>query len=426
MIDKFIKGTLCFLYNLFYIKGSHERLSGRAIMKKTLQKLLWTLSNTASDISFAVRYWDGETEVFGNSLPIFTLIFNSKESVKNILNKGTLGFGEEYMAGNIDVDGDFYQLIRLGIDPHFQNIKLSHATKAALLLHHLKSLNTIKRSSKNIAHHYDMGNDFYQQYLDDSMTYSCAYFRNETDTLEQAQQQKYEHICRKLQLEEGESLIDIGCGWGGMLLYAARHYGINGLGCTLSVNQAEYAREKIAQEGLDNHISILLEDYRNIKGQFDKFVSIGMFEHVGKKFIPTFMDKARTMLKPGGIGLIHTIGKESDTAEDPWTLKYIFPGGYIPILDHVIRTMGEKGLVPVDIENLRLHYAITLDRWAKRFEANTKEIEKMFNRQLVRMWRMFLYGSSAAFRWGYIRLYQILFTNGLNNELSITREHLYN
>jgi cyclopropane-fatty-acyl-phospholipid synthase len=331
------------------------------MMKKTLQKLLWTLSNNLSDISFAVRYWDGETEAFGNGIPAFTLIFNRKESVRSIFSKGTLGFGEEYVTGNIDVEGDFYQLIRIGTDPHFQNIKLSPATKTAVFLQHLKSINTVKRSSKNIAHHYDMGNNFYQQYLDESMTYSCAYFRSEKDNLEQAQQQKYEHICRKVQLKEGEGLIDIGCGWGGMLLYAARHYGINGLGCTLSIHQAEYAKEKIAQEGLEKHISILHEDYRNIKGQFDKFVSIGMFEHVGKRFIPTFIDKARALLKPGGIGLLHTIGKENDTAEDPWTLKYIFPGGYIPMLDHVIRIMGKKGLVPVDIENLRLHYAITLD-----------------------------------------------------------------
>jgi cyclopropane-fatty-acyl-phospholipid synthase len=394
-------------------------------LKKTLQKLLWTLSNNVSHIPFAVRFWDGQTEIFGNGIPAFTLIFNRKESVKNIFNKGTLGFGEEYMAGNIDVDGDFYQLIRIGIDPHFQDLKLSPVTKTAVLLQHLKSLNTINRSSRNITHHYDMGNSFYQQYLDESMTYSCAYFRSEEDTLEQAQQQKYEHICRKLQLKKGESLIDIGCGWGGMLLYAARHYGINGLGCTLSVHQAEYAKERIAREGLEKNISVLLEDYRNIKGQFDKFVSIGMFEHVGKSFIPKFMDKTIKLLKPGGIGLLHTIGKENDTAGDPWTMKYIFPGGYIPMLDHVIKTMGKRSLVPVDIENLRLHYAITLDRWAKRFEANAKEIEEMFDQRLVRMWRIFLYGSSAAFRWGYIRLYQILFTNGLNNELPMTREHLY-
>ncbi len=150
-----------------------------------------------------------------------------------------------------------------------------------------------------------------------------------------------------------------------------------------------------------------------------------MFEHVGKAFISSFIDKTKSLLKPKGIGLLHTIGKESDTPEDPWTMKYIFLGGYLPILDHVVHTMGEKGLVPVDIENLRLHYAKTLDEWAKRFEANAMKIERMFDAGLVRMWRMYLNGSSAAFRWGNIRLYQILFTNGLNNDLPLTREHLY-
>jgi cyclopropane-fatty-acyl-phospholipid synthase len=395
------------------------------LIKKTVKKLLGELSGNLPEVPFEVRFWDGETEMYCNSVPAFTLTFNTKTAVKHIFSKGTLGFGEEYVAGNIDVDGNFQQLVRLGIAPRFQDIKLSLSTRIAIFLQHLKSVNTLKRSPGNIAHHYDLGNEFYKHYLDESMAYSCAYFRSKEDSLEQAQQQKYEHICRKLQLKEGETLVDIGCGWGGMLLYAARHYGVKGFGCTLSRHQTEYARARVAEEGLENDITIRLEDYRNVKGQFDKFVSIGMFEHVGKGFIPTFMEKTRHLLKPGGIGLLHTIGKECDTAEDPWTTKYIFPGGYLPILDHIIRTMGKQGLVPADIENLRLHYAATLDEWSKRFEANAQRIEEMFDDRLVRMWRMFLNGSAAAFRWGNIRLYQILFTNGLNNSLPMTREHFY-
>jgi len=336
-----------------------------------------------------------------------------------------MGFREEYVAGSIDVEGDFQQLLRVGMDPRVQDMKLSSRTKAAVLLQHLRSLNTLKRSPANIAHHYDLGDDFYKLYLDESLTYSCAYFRNEHDALEQAQQQKYEHICRKLQLKPGETLVDIGCGWGGMLLYAARHYGVEGLGCTLSDHQAAYAKRRLADEGLDNRVSILLEDYRNITGQFDKFVSIGMFEHVGKGFISAFMEKTKNILKPGGLGLLHTVGKECDSVGDPWTLKYIFPGTYIPVLDHVIRTVGEKGLVPIDVENLRLHYALTLEAWANRFESNAEQIEGLFDPRFVRMWRMYLNGSAAAFRWGNIRLYQILFSNGPNNTLPLTREHLY-
>jgi len=344
---------------------------------------------------------------------------------KKIFSKGSMGFAEEYVEGNIDVEGDFVYLVRLGICPEFQNIKLSFGTRMAALMNHLLSLNTLRGSARNIAHHYDLGNEFYRLYLDESMTYSCAYYRNKNDSLEDAQQQKYEHICRKLALKEGETLVDIGCGWGGMLLYAVHHYGVKGLGCTLSVHQADYAKKRVAEEGLEKSITILLEDYRNVKGQFDKYVSIGMFEHVGKGLIPMFMEKTKSILKPGGIGLLHTIGKERDTPFDPWTMKYIFPGGHLPALDHIIRTMGDKSLIPVDIENLRLHYSATLDEWAKRFEKNSDQIKKMFDERLVRTWRMYLRGSSAAFRWGDIRLYQILFTNGLNNSLPMTREHLY-
>ncbi len=394
-------------------------------MKEVLQRLLRTLSNNLSEIPFEVRFWNGEAERFGEGDPSFVIIFRHEGAVKHIFARGSMGFAEEYVAGNIDIEGDLCQLVRLGMDSRFQDMKLSLKTKSEILFRHIVSVNTIKRSPKNIAHHYDLGNDFYKLYLDESLTYSCAYFKNKNDSLESAQQQKYEHICRKLQLKEGETLVDIGCGWGGMLLYAAEHYGVKGLGCTLSVHQAEFAREKVVERGLGKSITILLEDYRNIKGQFDKFVSIGMFEHVGKRLIATFVGKTRSMLKPGGIGLLHTIGKERDTIGDPWTMKYIFPGGYLPVLDHVIQTMGENGLVPEDIENLRLHYAATLDVWGKRFDAHAEEIEKMFDQKFVRMWRMFLYGSAASFRWGDIRLYQILFTNGLNNSLPLTREHLY-
>jgi cyclopropane-fatty-acyl-phospholipid synthase len=394
-------------------------------MKKTLHKLLGTLSNNLPDISFEVRFWDGEKNRYGTAAPVFMLTFNTKEAVKRIFSRGAMGFREEYVAGTIDIDGDVQQLLRLGMDLRSHGMKLSLGTIAAILLQHIRSLNTLKRSPGNIAHHYDLGNDFYGQYLDESMTYSCAYFRSDEDTIEQAQQQKYEHICRKLQLKEGETLVDIGCGWGGMLLYASRHYGVKGVGCTLSKNQVAYTRERVAKEGFEKSIDILLEDYRDIKGQFDKFVSVGMFEHVGKGFIPQFMEKARVLLKPRGIGLLHSIGKERNAPGDPWTMKYIFPGGYIPTLDRMISAMGRKGLIPVDIENLRLNYAKTLDEWGKRFEAKAQKIESMFDTRLVRMWRMYLNGSSAAFRWGNIRLYQILFTNGLNNSLPMTRERLY-
>lgn len=257
------------------------------------------------------------------------------------------------------------------------------------------------------------------------MTYSCAYFRHEDDTLEQAQQQKYEYICRKLQLKKGDTLIDVGCGWGGMLIYAAKNYGISGVGCTLSEPQVQFAKQRIDQEGLQNRITVFKQDYREINGAFDKFVSIAMFEHVGKKFIPQFMEKTRSLLKKGGIGVLHYIGKEKPSAGDPWTLKYLFPGGYIPMLDETVGAMGKAGLIPVDIEDLRRHYARTLDEWSKRFHTHIEKIHSLFEEHFVRMWRLFLNGSSAGFRYGNSRLYQITFTNGLNNNLPLTRKNLY-
>ena len=394
-------------------------------MRKTFEQLFDALSDHARGVSFQVQFWDGVKTSYGAGEPQFILTFVTKRAAEHVLESGSLGFGEEYMAGDIQVEGDFTQLLRFGSDAAFLNLPLG--LKAKLAIKHLRqtSLNTLSRSTKHVAHHYDRGNDFYKLWLDESMAYSCGYFRNENDTLEQAQQQKYEHICRKLQLKAGETLIDIGCGWGGMLIYAAKHYGVRGVGCTLSKEQVEYAVDLVKRQGLSKEISIVFEDYRKIEGTFDKFVSIGMFEHVGKQFIPTFMEKVKSILNPGGIGLLHTIGQELPVPGDPWTLKYIFPGGYIPTLEEIVRTMCEAKLIPTDIENLRIHYARTLEEWSARFEVQAKKVEAMYDESFVRMWRMFLNGCVANFRYGNMRLYHVLFTNGVNNTMPLTREHLY-
>jgi len=394
-------------------------------MKKTLHDLLQRLSSNAPDVPFTVRFWDGTQSQYGRGEPAFTLAFRNQRAARRVITTGVLGFGEEYMAGALDVEGDFKKLMALGTDPQIQEVQLPLPTRLSIAVQHLVTANRFRRSPRNIAHHYSRGNDFYKLYLDDSMTYSCAYFKTDDDTLEKAQQQKYEHVCRKLQLREGESLLDVGSGWGGMLVYAALQYGAKPTGCTLSEPQFDFTREIIKQRGLESRASVLLQDYRALKGTFDKWVSIGMFEHVGKKYIGLFMRTAARCLAPGGIGLLHTIGKEQASRPDPWTMKYIFPGGYIPTLGEIIDAMGEAGLVPLDVENLRLHYAATLDRWAERFERSAAKVKALFGESFVRMWRMFLNGSAAGFRLGDLRLYQITFSNGLNNTLHLTRDHLY-
>ena len=373
---------------------------------------------------FAFEFWDGEVIAYGDQ-PEVRLRLKTKESAQQLLANGFLGFAKAYMAGDLEVEGNLQELLRLGYAIEFDQHSLPFWQKMRFLLHRLGTRNTSSRVPKNISHHYDRGDEFYALYLDKTMTYSCAYFTSEADSLEQAQLNKYEHICRKLALQPGEKLVDIGCGWGGMLIYAAQKYGITGLGNTLSRNQCECAKRKIEEFGLQMHIDVVLKDYREITGKFDKFVSIGMFEHVGKAFIPVFMHKVSQLLKTGGIGLLHTIGKEAESPRDPWILKYIFPGYYVPNLAEIVSQMGLSGLSVLDVENLRFHYGHTLDRWADNYEKNVEKVRCMFDESFMRMWRLYLQACAAGFKYGSSRLYQILFTNGLTNGLPLTRKHLY-
>ena len=393
-------------------------------MKKTLLDIANQMHCANPAARFAFKFWDGEDVVYGDR-PEVILQFKSREGAKQVLRKGFFGLGEGYMAGDLEVEGNLQELLRLGLSIEFDQHSLSFWQKMRFLLHNRGTRNTSGRVLKNISRHYDRGDDFYALFLDKTMTYSCGYFNSETDSLEQAQLNKYEHICLKLALQPGEKLVDIGCGWGGMLIYAAQKYGIKGLGNTLSRNQCECAKRKIEELGLQNQIEVVLKDYREITGKFDKFVSIGMFEHVGKAFIPVFMHKVSQLLKKGGIGLLHTIGKNTESPGDLWILKYIFPGYYVPSLAEIVREMGRSGFPIMDVENLRFHYGHTLDRWADSYEKNVEKVRCMFDESFVRMWRLYLHACSAGFKYGSSRLYQILFSNGLNNGLPLTRKHLY-
>jgi len=393
-------------------------------VKRSIIDMANLMHSADPDARFAFELWDGEAIVHGNQ-PVASLRFRSKEGAKKVLCNGFLGFAEAYMAEDLEVEGDLQELLRLGICLRYDRCNLSLWQKIQFFAHSLATRNTLRRAPQNIERHYDLGDEFYQLFLDQTLTYSCGYFTSESDSLEQAQLNKYEHICRKLALQPGEKLVDIGCGWGGMLIYAAQKYGIKGLGNTLSRNQCECAKRKIKQLGLQNQIEVVLKDYREITGKYDKLVSIGMFEHVGKAFIPLFMYKVSQLLKKGGIGLLHTIGKNTESPSDPWIMKYIFPGGYIPRLAEIVCEMGRSGFPIMDVENLRFHYGHTLDCWADNYEKNVDKIRCMFDESFVRMWRLYLHACSAGFKYGSSRLYQILFSNGLNNELPLTRKHLY-
>lgn len=403
-------------------------------MKSTLDNLFRPLSLNFPDTPFEVEFWDGTKEKYGSGKKKFKLVLKNKGAINKILRGDSLGFGEEFMRGNVLIDGNLQDFLKMEYGQNYISFKLSLKDKLKIFYNYIISLGTILNSKRNVSYHYDVGNDFYSLWLDRTLTYSCAYFKKEDDTLERAQLNKYEHISKKLQLKKGETLVDIGCGWGGMMFYAAENYGVKCEGYTLSKEQYNYLVNEIRKRNLADSLKVYLKDYQEARGKFDKFVSIGMFEHVGKKFYPVFFKVVKKLLKPEGTGLLQTIGSSKDKPSDPWITKYIFPGGFIPALQVIVSTMNQKDLVFFDIEDLRRHYAKTLDKWIEGFEENIDKIRQVLAKslassekaeQFIRMWRLYLNGSSVSFKMGNNRLYQITFSNGLNAHFPLTRNYIY-
>jgi cyclopropane-fatty-acyl-phospholipid synthase len=364
----------------------------------------------------------GKVFHFGNSelSPALHLNIHNPNTYDRILAFGALGFCEAYMEGWWDEENNnLIELIGLFYRSNVYskaNQRITIPLVIKVLTQRLKTVPTqIQNSRKNVQYHYDLGNDFYKLFLDSTLTYSCGYQLRETDTLEQMQLQKYELICKKLALQPGETLVDIGCGWGGMLIYAAEKYGVSGTGITLSEEQAILAKERIDQKGLSDKIKIEICDYREIKGQYDKFVSIGMFEHVGKDSFTTFMQKASELLVPNGVGMLHTIVTQSKERNGAWSAKYIFPGGYAPQLHEIMKELRATKLPVAHCENLKPHYAETMKRWAKNFTENREKIASLspnYDQRFLRMWYLYLQSFEASFRYGSLHIHQILFYKG--------------
>ncbi|MDD4370217.1 MAG: cyclopropane-fatty-acyl-phospholipid synthase [Anaerostipes sp.] len=349
----------------------------------------------------------------------FTINFKKPIPLTSLMTSTSLALGEAYMNGELEVEGNLYYAL-----DHFLGQMDKFSTDESALKKLIFSSTAKQNQKKEVQSHYDIGNDFYRLWLDKTMSYSCGYFVHSNDTLEQAQINKVDYILEKLYLKKGMNLLDIGCGWGFLLLEAAKKYGVHGTGITLSKEQYKEFNRKIKEEHLEELLSVELMDYRDLpkcRQKFDRIVSVGMVEHVGRDNYQNFMDCGKKVLKPGGLFLLHFISGLKEYAGDPWIKKYIFPGGTIPSLREILSCAAEDGFHTIDVEDLRLHYNRTLLCWEENFKNHISEVRNMFDERFVRMWDLYLSACAATFHNGIIDLHQILFSHGANNQLPAVR-----
>lgn len=379
---------------------------------------------------------DGSTTEYGDGTgkPIH-LRSSDPSFARLVLKNPDLGVGEAYMDGRMTLDDDDLEgFLALAV----QNIGRTRATSrknriflhrlqdgAQRLLHGISQRNPLGQATQNVAHHYDLSEELYDLFLDEDRQYSCAYFENADDSLEQAQLQKKLHIAQKLWLTPGMRVLDIGCGWGGMALTLAEKFGVEVVGVTLSKEQLKIAKERAANRGLADKVDFRLLDYRLLDEKFDRIVSVGMFEHVGAPNYLDYFTKISDLLKDDGIALVHTIGRNAPPGiTSPWILKYIFPGGYIPALSEAVTAVEVSGLAISDVEVWRMHYAETLLHWRKRFENNVDRISKIYDERFCRMWRYYLIASEMTFRYDRQVVHQIQLIKA-SDSLPLTRDYLY-
>jgi cyclopropane-fatty-acyl-phospholipid synthase len=356
--------------------------------------------------------------------PVADLVMRDRRALFDLVRHPSLSFGESYMNGGLDVRGDLLAFLE-SVYRRWEHTPYAGGKRGKAWP--LGAGNTIRAARNNVHHHYDLGNDFYRLWLDRELLYTCAYYPTPSASLEDAQVEKMEQICRKLRLRPGERVLETGCGWGSLALYMARTRDVKVRACNVSREQVRYARERARAEGLADRVEFVEDDYRNMSGSFDVFVSVGMLEHVGKAHyaaLGALMD--RCLGRDRGRGLLHFIGRDRPGELNPWIRKRIFPGAYPPVLREVLGTILEPSRFSVlDVENLRLHYARTLEHWRERFESAAARVAAMFDETFVRAWRLYLAGSQASFTTGYMQLFQVTFARSGDNDVAWTRAELY-
>lgn len=378
-----------------------------------------------------VRLWNGQTFAPPHPSPV-TITVHSPGALMKLAHPTLGGLAKAYVEGDIDLEGSMRDVLRVGEALVADEHEIYHGRHDTWKWwRHSRAADR-----RNIQAHYDVGNDFYGLWLDRNRVYSCAYFKSQDDSLDTAQEQKLDHICRKLLLKPGERFLDIGCGWGGLIIWAAQHYGVRALGVTLSDGQFQFATQRVRELGLADRIEIRLQDYRDIPESepFDKIASVGMFEHVGRRNLPTYFAKIDRLLKPGGLVMNH--GITTNSLEDSelgggigeFVEEYVFPGGELVHVSEVMREMSRTGMEVWDSECLRPHYAKTLWHWVDRLEERRDQARALVGEKRLRTWLIYMAGSAHAFGRGWISLYQLLGGKALPGGHSphpLTRRHIY-
>ena len=400
---------------------SEQRAKSPTAIDRWMLSLLQRGFGTAP-VGFAL--WDGTQTSPPHGSSAGRLLVRDRRTLVGLLLDPELNFGEAYASGRLEVLGDLPELLEETYRAWEREGRNNGRTTGRVAL---RRPNTLRRARENIHHHYDIGNEFYRLWLDDQLLYTCAYFPRPDASLEQAQVAKMDHVCRKLRLRPGERVVEAGCGWGALALHMARDYGVQVQAFNISTEQIRYGRERARAEGLSDRVAFIEDDYRNIQGRFDVFVSVGMLEHVGKEMYATLRGVIeRCLSAEGGRGLLHFIGRDRQRPLNAWIRRRIFPGAYPPTLREVQEHILEPGgLSVLDVENLRLHYARTLEHWLGRFEGAVEQVRAMFGEPFVRAWRLYLAGSEAAFATGWMQLFQVVFARTGENDVPWTRDHMY-
>lgn len=419
---------------------------------QTTLSLLQDIFGSAQVPNFSVRLWDGTTwqsRPVGGETPGFTLVLQHPGALRAmLLPPGELTLGEAYIYNDYDVEGDLASAFQMGdylMDERWGKMAQVRFGKRLLSLpktsqprpHDIAAklhgtLHSKERDRQAVTYHYNRSNDFYVLWLDRRMVYSCAYFASPDDDLDTAQERKLDYICRKLRLQPGERLLDIGCGWGGLVIYAAQRYGVDAYGITLSQPQAELAQQRIQEAGLADRCRVEVRDYRDVReaNSFDKIVSVGMFEHVGESLLPAYFQQAWQVLRPGGVFLNHGIASvitNPPQRESAFNQRYVFPDGALVPISTTLRIAETSGFEVRDVESLREHYALTLRHWVRRLEEHADEARQLTSDVTYRIWRVYMSGSIHAFQTGGANIYQTLLSKADHGKsgFPLTRQDWY-